>query len=143
MTTQKQTPVSSEELMIGNWVYYPNGTWIVSGIIPPTPCEDLRFRDKWVLELNCNGVVNAPIDECSGIPLTPEMLEKCGFEKWTELAFSILVDNGWYIVWETNGYICLKYLENECEISHVEFKYLHQLQNLYHALTGSHLKVQL
>ena len=80
------------------------------------------------------------------IPLTPEILEKCGFEK---------VENpkqyGWYIsvgnrelCWCHADYISLEFkvgqLDDFCDtIKDIDCKHLHQLQNLYFALTGEEL----
>ena len=76
------------------------------------------------------------------VELTEEILLKCGFEKFSEYIFSISIDNGWFLNIESN-YIFLNYKENECEVSHFEYKYLHQLQNIYFALTGKELNVKL
>lgn len=65
------------------------------------------------------------------IPLTPEILEKCGFEKG-EKGF-----------WFTGG------IEYNLEKNLLEgfgyclIEYLHQLQNLYFALTGEELQITL
>lgn len=81
-------------------------------------------------------------EEIEPIPLSEEILLKCGFEKISEYIFSIEIDNGWHLNIESN-YIFLKYQDNECEISHFKFEYIHQLQNLYFALTGTELNIEL
>ena len=77
------------------------------------------------------------------IPLTPEILEKAGFAKkydyyeiWygnEDISFQLLND-GWYRMWECDG------MEGRTGIA---YKYVHQLQNLYFALTGEELKLDL
>ena len=71
------------------------------------------------------------------IPLTEEVLLKCGFEKkkWDNI-FSIYSE-------AKNCFIEIEYdiYANVCVIKDVEFniKHLHALQNLIHALTGEEL----
>lgn len=77
-------------------------------------------------------------DRIEPIPLSPEILEKCGFEEnnfhsdhWyhVELGPHIIeYDDGTYILEAVSG----------ASVSNC-FKYLHQLQNLYFALTGQEL----
>ena len=71
------------------------------------------------------------------IPLTPEILEKCGFEKSS------------FTQWRDNYFtltdIDTKYLFCKSESIEViaTIQYLHQLQNLYFALTGNELNINL
>jgi len=67
----------------------------------------------------------------SPIQLTPEILEKCGLinnKIFPEIEYFTLVDGSLHF---EDRYTC------------VDVKYLHQLQNLYFALTGVELNVQL
>lgn len=82
-----------------------------------------------------------------GIELTPEILEKCGFER---------VDNkyqkNWIIKAEDN-YHSVQFTDEKYFYSNdksdagcyvlAEVRYLHQLQNLYFCLTGEELSVEL
>lgn len=86
------------------------------------------------------------------IPLTPEIFEKCGFEKgifWDggngtysidvsveheECVLSIM-ENGEYFL----HYNCY----HDGSGGRAKIKYLHQLQNLYYSLTGEELEVDL
>lgn len=77
------------------------------------------------------------------IALTPELLEKCGFEK---LEFG----NGFMFGRSLGGgrIFLLKYnpLRTDCFYEHyygTKVQYLHQLQNLYFALTGEELEINL
>jgi len=67
------------------------------------------------------------------IPLMPEILEKFGFEKLHP-----------YKIW-SNGKCGLSYKEDGTwhETIGNSFKYVHQLQNLYFALTGEELNINL
>ena len=80
--------------------------------------------------------INAHYDLIEPVPLTEEILLKCGFKpigidgnRWV-LQLCI----GEYFTIEAYNYIFY------CTLcTWVEFKYFHQLQNLYFALTGSEL----
>lgn len=79
--------------------------------------------------------------EIHGVLLTPEILEKCGFIHHPE---AYPQEN-----WKTLDGFCL-YGGHDCYIFRELFmtamgriQYLHQLQNLYHALTGTHLTINL
>lgn len=70
------------------------------------------------------------------IPLTPEILEKCGFIK-------VLMHDGFYDYVKNGINISMPYFEyhfNDGD-SNTTLATLHQLQNLYFALTGEELTV--
>jgi outer membrane protein assembly factor BamD (BamD/ComL family) len=104
--------IKANELRIGNW-YDHNGRY--EQVTPNTILEVWESERTWV----------------KPIPLTTEILEKCGFEQqngvmaWEKedvvIAFSTL-GNFFRLYPRTN-----------------RIKYLHQLQNLYFALTGEEL----
>jgi len=88
------------------------------------------------------GEEHSSLYDCSNlspIPLTPEILEKCGFEKRGK--------NGYY----GNGKGNLLYIDisnnsllqagayDSWAILTTKLQHLHQLQNLYYALTGEEL----
>lgn len=84
------------------------------------------------------------------IPLTPEILQKCGFDKnedagnWHSPEHTIYSTKGIsvgvkgdYIGWYNSS-------EDDFYSSYYpQLKYVHQLQNLYFALTGNELKIDL
>ena len=84
------------------------------------------------------------------IPLTPEVLEKCGFDFIPEWDYpDRSKGDAWilkpYIVSETDNNIygiswLIGGIFSSCP---TEVKHLHQLQNLYFALTGEELNIQL
>lgn len=74
------------------------------------------------------------IENVSPIQLTPEILEKCGFETPFIMKDSVKYLDGVMIDLH-NGKILLR--DNHM----IEIKYLHQLQNLYYALTGKELDI--
>ena len=138
--------MKANELRVGNWVYGDGGAYskivgiklfgnVVNNEI------DIYSKDngegvEWVLS----------ISKLSPIPLTEEMLLKCGFKRVpkhlyvdnlkdlrtavTYLKGSIIWNESTRIVWVGN-------------IALDNIKYLHELQNLYFAITGEELEVKL
>lgn len=108
--------MKANELRVGNW-YKEDGEicQVTSNLI----------EDFWSYE----------IAWCEAIPLTDEWLLKFGFEE----------KDGGYILWDKNIYIkdnvyyygTFGYPPNKLEL-----KYVHQLQNLVHALTGEELTIK-
>lgn len=88
-------------------------------------------------------------DGVSGVTLTPEILEKCGFKK--SLIDDANPDEGVYYSLDLSNdkYCDLLFIEGDkngfmevCLFPYTDtfrYKYLHQLQNLYFALTGEEL----
>jgi len=119
--------IKEEELMIGNKLQYRDAE--NSRILTVATTDLILFEtNEYYKSLH------------SGIPLTPEILEKCGLG-WEHLGYSVIqckigelklqsfCGYGWVL--SCNG----------IELQMV--KYLHQLQNLYFALTGTHLTIEL
>lgn len=112
--------IQPHELRIGNWVIGEDGNYYqIEQIVPRL----------WHIE--------PPIP----IPLTPEILEKAGFKEdrtgfalpdIMSLSFSVTKDFGYMACWGDKS-LHLPY----------DVKYLHQLQNLYFALTGEELQIEL
>lgn len=79
------------------------------------------------------------IVDLSPIPLTPEILASCGFKDgYFELPFG----NKLCIGSSNNGEYVAYFGEQVVTLSKY-YKYLHQLQNLYFALTGEELEIKL
>jgi len=76
---------------------------------------------------------------CKPIPLSPEILEKCGFYKFNN-AWKLVSDKNkgyttWiFTIWDNDG----EYSYNSAEFNPV-LTSLHQLQNLYFSLCGEEL----
>jgi hypothetical protein len=91
--------------------------------------------------------------EAIPIPLTPELLEKCGFKKdlsngnyWKQTPgylhyLELLITSGIYYPVYAESPIDSNEQEQRVRLPYIQ--YLHQLQNLYFALTGSELEVVL
>lgn len=125
--------IQANELRIGNWVIDPDGN--------PVTVNDIFYSGQEGINACDNNYECYPIldfDELSPIPLTPEILEKAGFEK-DKLGY-------------TNGFNFSLYYNHKKDKGNygaywksfeagVDFKHLHQLQNLYFALTGMELNI--
>lgn len=125
--------IDPKELRIGNWVYHESeSTNNLHAIIVND--DDLGFMS------NGGDLYYSPI------PLTPEILEKAGFE-WSiyhqAFHFGDMAMNEFYDVNECypSGYQLSTFKKKE--LIGNSFQYLHQLQNLYFALTGQELEINL
>lgn len=120
---EKLNVVKYNELRLGNYINSAhNGLAEVMAIIP---CHK---KSIYVSNKNSSPFATSlSIDELNGIPLTEEWLLKLGFEKY-KLGFRN--GNLWVTLTE------LAWFGNS-EIT--EIKYVHQLQNLYFALTKEEL----
>lgn len=115
--------LTANELRIGNLVQhepYPDEIWTV----------DLKLLESIDLQLV----------ECVGVPITVNVLWKCGFDK-DEL-------HNCFVIWQSESDVAIEFFVNEIHLvgcSSAEpienCKSLHQLQNLYFALTGTELNV--
>lgn len=129
--------------------------------------QDIEVRKNiWVIhhdngmksykQLKYSGDVFAVLNKnmtVSGIPLTPEILEKCGFE-WDKSNSDQFKDawceghNSRFDLWVKDNvfYMKSRYQEesiNPRQHAMPHIKYLHQLQNLYYSLTGEELQISL
>jgi hypothetical protein len=89
------------------------------------------------------------IEYISPIPLTPEILEKAGFKKIYHEDFSdsfiLNVSTEGVIKWEDDGSILIndRLDDGIGYATNCVCKYVHQLQNLIHSLTGQELTINL
>jgi hypothetical protein len=90
---------------------------------------------------------------CKPIPLTEEWLLKLGFHKWgiDDMPRTISYEKDWIRIFPSNsfcdfvGYGLMHYKpdpDKPDESARVKFEYVHQLQNLYFALTGYELEIK-
>jgi hypothetical protein len=78
------------------------------------------------------------ISELQPIPLTREILLKCGAQLDEEDDSYVFIESGFYVSVNDKSEAILFYKNEEL----CEFNYLHQLQNLYFALTNEELKIK-
>lgn len=127
--------IKIEELRIGNWVIWKD-------VLKDNhreeldPCEDEPYK-------LCSYDEFEWVHEFDPIPLTHEILLKCGFEEgaW----FLHIPKCNLYFVWFSDtGTVELEISEGTYSPGlNYECKHLHQLQNLYYALTGKELNIEL
>jgi len=134
--------INANELRIGSWVVWDNPILNIKELV------QINWED---FELITNKNLG---NKYNPIPLTPEILEKCGFvvEKKGSHLFYTQRDNegfatswlslrgsdisSWYLLGRQHIDYFESYVQNEVKIFS-----LHQLQNLYFALTGQELEV--
>jgi hypothetical protein len=109
--------MKANELRIGNWVEYE-----LYGVKNIQQIEHTDFEFISDNELRC----------AKPIPLTEELLVKLWFEKSSDNNY---YKGGTFTIYNRFGNFGLI----GGSLSWKEFKYLHQLQNLYFALTGEEL----
>lgn len=121
----------SNEFRLGNLYHFED----VSGMV----VERVDYIENNMVDVN-------PMDLIHPIPLTEEWLLKFGFEKSTFGSSTMFFSNNdsfGYI--EEQAYRCndnYGYCLNDEKMWFLEIKYVHQLQNLFFALTGEELTIQ-
>jgi len=147
--------INANELRIGNWINVKCIAESIKGCdeFDPQPCNIN----------NMIGIKNNESDfEYEPIPLTPEILEKCGFEiegseagddgamqlgnmhEQKGITFLYVPKVGNYTEKDTLGlWIGRDFGMQQIQIDLEKVKHLHQLQNLYFALTGQELEINL
>lgn len=128
--------IQANELRIGN-IFFDEDS---------TPCYFAgawQRKDGWISRDSANNTYKE--SQMYPIPLTPEILDKCGFEKNCHV---LNLNDDWFLGWENFIYLQdeKQLLPNGYACERIEFKdcaNLHQLQNLYFALTGTELEIKL
>jgi hypothetical protein len=126
--------IKANELCVGNWIYGLVKNKDFGKILNKIP---FKIKDGEHIDIVCNNTNQSDFIEC--IPLTTEILEKCGFQK--KDIFFEKKPLGIYINTETID-IDVWYI-GAVRLKTKHLKYLHQLQNLYFALTGEELTVNI
>lgn len=123
--------MKAEEIRIGNKIKFMD-----DGTIFTVVCIDLN---KAGIE-NTDEIAWIEFESLKPIPLTEEWLLKLGFRN------SESIDFRWYKEW--NGDIIIAYDVDDASLMISDTwqfgkrKYVHQLQNLYYALTGEELTIK-
>lgn len=127
--------IQANELRIGNWI---------AEKIHPGLCQPVFLYSVRVSENNfCTLLKRLNTFPYQGIRLTPEILEKCGFYRIEEEKLFAHDATGIDLVYDKSWHF--KYLRKNPKsiVRDIQLAYLHQLQNLYFALTGEELKINL
>ena len=120
--------IKANELMVGNLIYFEGETCKVLSI-------DGHGVD--VLFLGSGEEVWIDLFQFTPIPLTEEWLLKLGFsDSFTEFK----INN--FVIAKDNDLFYYQFENYQVEIPDVKLQYVHQLQNLYFALTGEELELK-
>jgi len=117
--------MNANELRLTNWV----SSKVHKGL--NTEIFSLLSHNK--VKLGANPLAIYDVEEIEGIPLSEEWLLKLGFEKENDFKHP---NAPMYFINVRGKLTC--FLHN---LSHGNIKYVHQLQNLYFALTGEELTI--
>ncbi len=122
--------IQPSDLRAGNFILTSNGIKEVCGFQKGKHVSAIYFTDGTSLGSHM----------CSGVQISTEILEKCGFEKQSEHIFISpnLSFRLWGFSWTMQHYIIG--VSNWVDITHVSVKYLHQIQNIMYSLTAEELK---
>jgi len=129
--------INPKELRVGNLVEYNENICVITDIH--------GYMERVHLEGAGNGNP-VHVSKLKGIPLTEEWLKQCGFiesiDEDDEEEISALFNSGikimhFFLAPESTGYY---YDNGTFEETHI--KYVHQLQNLYFALTYKELEIK-
>ena len=127
--------MEAKELRIGNYVSRNNETIIINsignGIVQLT--DDIRI-----------GIVGINEAEISPIPLTEEWLVNFGFVKDENLyedVYKYIYTNGQCRIAE-NNFDSFTYFPESLFAFHIDMTNVHQLQNIYFAITGDELTIK-
>lgn len=131
--------MEAKELRIGNYIDL-NGTIVkVAGVDAKKMVKHYLPETKQVVSKMENRVSNF-----KPVPITEEWLFKLGFEVKTQVAtrcpFECLVKSGVSLITNSKKLIRFGY-SGYCGSGEKEIKHVHQLQNLYFALTGKELEI--
>lgn len=136
--------IEVQSLMIGNYVWDNYSGYMEVSLIDSVN-ESIDLRKNKTLPSG-----RYIIEDIEPIPLTEEWLEKFGFDKGTSEDgedVMIYLNSHWKFILEyynfcqpseDNGYYLIEYL-GQLEI---QIKHIHQLQNLYFALTSEELTIK-
>lgn len=127
--------IKSNELRIGNWV---NGAGVGAGIVRSIG-EDVVY----VFAKYC--YFSFSLKDIEPIPLTPEILEKCGFVDPANngLGLRLPLDEVDEFCWYKHDNTIRYQTIGSGYTRAMNIQHLHQLQNLLFALTGTELNVKL
>jgi hypothetical protein len=124
MTLIDNIMIKANELRIGNWYFEFGMPRQATGLLI-YKLESIRIRDKIAIDI-------------SPIPLTPEILEKAGFREYGPFSPWLVLGS---FAWVKNVGIMYEIDTESAMLDHII--HLHQLQNLYFALTGEELNITL
>jgi hypothetical protein len=132
--------IPSNELRIGNWVNDFKGGGYNSPSYQKVTSIGVEGINGWH-DMGSSGC--AKFEDIEPMALTPELLVKIGFEKLpgSKFVYRIIVDDLEISISVDLFYAYIDTKWGQASIKKPIFKSLHQLQNLYFALTNSELPI--
>ncbi len=130
--------IKANELRIGNWVSHENKNGKFNFTIKELLSKGIN------IEYN-NGCWLIFYEEVNPIPLTPEILKKMGFKIIPKDRLAVYKLEGLSLM-PSGDYDDGRFHAVGCSLDNTKVLYifsLHQLQNLYFALTGEELQINL
>jgi len=122
-------PIRSTEVRIGNWILDVDGNEVQLEIF-----SNFAFTQTRAIGDSIGGI----FEQANGIPLSPSVLEACGFENLHAEHCEQFKKDNILIEIIPDGTIHAR-LEYEHSLLLTELKSLHHLQNLVHAIHGQEL----
>lgn len=136
--------MNADEVRRRNWVLVPMGGPVIIPAYPKRIKGITKFGEFDFTEPTYPEDHIVPAKHCSGVPLTGEILLKAGFKEQGGAIFlgqrhkrHVMGRNSLYSI-NGKSYIFAVNDRDLCEI-----EYIHQLQNLFFALTGEELEINL
>ena len=125
--------IKATELRIGNWVNCRMGRDVkVHGI-------ESNWDYVWLNHLNGAGVYKDNVDDIDPIPITEDWLLKFGFVEEFPLTWNKVRNYHQIGLIKFNEFWTVS-IAGTFGMIEVKYKHIHQLQNLYFALTGEELE---
>lgn len=143
--------MDARELRLGNYVRLAEDFKFVETKAPAETVCKVEAIKRNSLYLECkvgDGVCysEVPVSMVEPIPLTEESLLECGFTKeYDSFCYGIELSYGRYLYNDgvNDNKLFASINSAEYPLSRIPIEYLHQLQNVYFALTGEELQVNL
>lgn len=138
-----------QELRIGNWINCKTKDGLQTGRIDNLleVSNTIYFISAKAGKIDYQGKVTSENDCFEPIPITEEILLKCGFEKKEETAYDkyeINPHDGRVIevaIYTSGIDVFVRYICGGCHLRSI--KYLHELQNLVSVITKKELEIEL
>lgn len=129
--------MDARELRIGNLLQYSVTTVYVLGIHQAATLAKSHTIDLGYYTDSVGFERHENDEQLSGIPLSPEWLERLGVQYDGQIGYDVY----WYD--RHSKYFCSEYTDGDGGTHKIsKCEYVHQLQNLYYALTGKELELK-
>jgi len=132
--TKRIFEMKPTELRINNWVMYDGRYFQIDSVGSELPfLKTIEF-----------GVGVVTYDNIQPIPLTEEILLKCGFNKRPEYFYGKRIgSNNWLEINISEKRTIIFTVNGTTYVELINVKHLNELQNLFYSLSGEELNIQL